>query len=213
DLVGERDRDDLRMFVTHELGNRARVHPLQCLETLARASEEDAIDDACRLVLAERADQHFAQVLIDADTERGLLFHGRRELIENLRDLLTRDVLQLRHCRADSLHVLRTHVLHHFGGLLLAERKQQDRGTLRAAAHLLLLRRATHRYPPTISRLAQRAPGPDSRASALARFDLRSRAPQPMCSLRPAEPPVRAMQGCTPASVRRAALSRADAGR
>ena len=97
------------------------------------------------LVFAQRADQHLAQVVIDADAERGLALDRRRELGEHLAHFLARNVLQLRHRGADALHILRAHVLHDFGGFLLAERQQQNGGALRAVALVLFVLSAHER--------------------------------------------------------------------
>src|SRR5690606_22862788 len=112
----------LRMLVTDKLGDGARVHPLQRLEALARPSEKYAIDDTRRLVLSQSIDQHLAQVLVDTHAERRLLLDRGGELIEDLHDLLSRYVLELRHRRADALNVLCPHVLEHRRRLLLAAR-------------------------------------------------------------------------------------------
>ena len=81
DLVGievrQHDGDDLRMLVAHQLGDRARVHPLERFEALALAAEADAIHEARGLVVAERIHQHLAHEFVAAHAERGLLLEPR----------------------------------------------------------------------------------------------------------------------------------------
>jgi hypothetical protein len=151
------DGHDLRMLVADQVGDRARVHPLQHLHARAVAPEQDAVDDAAGLVLAEGLHQHLAHVVIGTDADRRLLVERDGEFADDGLDLLARDGTDPGHGLADLLHFLRRHVLEHLGGFDLAERKHQDRGLLDAAEFALLVR---HRSPSIPSRPGRRGADP-----------------------------------------------------
>ena len=46
--------DDLRVLVAHQLGHRARLHPLQAFDAADVAALQDAVEQQVGLVLAER---------------------------------------------------------------------------------------------------------------------------------------------------------------
>ena len=142
--IGEHDRDDLRMLVADELGHGARVHPLERFEALARGPDVDAVDDARGLVFAERIHEHLAQELVRADADGGLLLDHGREVREHGAHFLARHIRRAAPSPCRALHFPRAHVLEDLRGFLLAERQQQDRGALGAAAALRLVR-LTHR--------------------------------------------------------------------
>jgi len=155
--VRQDDGDDLRVFVANELGHRARIHPLERLEALALAAETDAIHERIGLFVAQRADQHPAYEIIATDAERSLALQLRGECIEHAAHFIARHAGELGHGAAETLHVLRAHVLENFRRLGLTERQQQDGGALDATAALGYFR---HRSPPRLSQLALRASDP-----------------------------------------------------
>src|SRR5262249_7841084 len=96
-------------------GDAARIHPLQGLETLARAAEQDAIDEAVGLVLAQRIGEHRADVLVGAYADGSLGIGFFEELPASLGDFGFRERPDTGHPAADSLNVFGTQVLKPFG--------------------------------------------------------------------------------------------------
>ena len=84
-------------------------------------SEQNAVDQTRRLVLAERVDQRLADELIGSYSERRLCLDGCRELSDHGSNLGTRYIGHLCHRCADALYVLRTHELQNVGRFLLTE--------------------------------------------------------------------------------------------
>src|SRR6187401_1817387 len=142
------------MFVADEFRDRARVHPLERIEALALAAEPDAFHERIGFLVAERVDEHLAHELVAADAERSLDLELARERGEHFAYFVARHARELGHGTAETLNVLRAHVLEDFRGLALAERQQQDGGAFDAAAFFGGFR---HRWPPTPSRPARRA--------------------------------------------------------
>ena len=120
------------MLVANELGDRARVHPLERLEALALAAEPDAIHQRVGFFVAERVDQHLAHEFIAADAERGLALELGGERAEHVAHFVTRHAGELGHGTPEALHVLGAHVLEDFRRLALTERQQQDGGAFHA---------------------------------------------------------------------------------
>ena len=129
--VGEHDGHDLRVLQADDLRDRTRVHPLQGLQALGVAPEQDAVDEAAGLVLAQGLHEDLADVLVGADAERGLLVDRAHEVLQDLADLPLADG-ERGHGRTDLLDLLGPHVPQDGGGILLAERHQEDGGALGA---------------------------------------------------------------------------------
>src|SRR3569833_1177202 len=161
--IGEDDGDDLRVLEPDDLGHRARVHPLERLEALARRAGDDAIHEIARLFIAERRHLDIADVVFDTAAERGLIAHGLDELAPHRLALRGGDVIDRGHREAELLHLLGREVFHDLGRGLLTHRHQQYGRALHAPADAFTL---SHRSPPNSSRPARRAWGPGSRGSA-----------------------------------------------
>ena len=122
------DGQHLRMFLPDDLGNRARVHPLEDVQALALPAHQDAVDDAAGLVLAQGVGQHLADVVVGADLDVGLTIQRHHEIPDHTGDLVARGRLDLRHGGTQALHGLRIQVLEHRGGFVLAQGQQQHCG-------------------------------------------------------------------------------------
>jgi hypothetical protein len=130
--VDQDRRDDLRVLVAQQLGDRSGVHPLEALDAGDVGALQDAVEQQGGLVFAERLAQHRADVLVGVVDEAQLLLGDRMEELQHGLEALARDRLHARDRLADALHFLRRQVLQHLGGVFLAERHQQDRGILEA---------------------------------------------------------------------------------
>ncbi len=147
--ISQHDGDDLRVLEPDELGDFPRVHPFQRLQPFGRAADVDTVDDAGGFVLAQRVDQHLAQKFLRADPYGRLAFHGRVEFGDDALDLVARDAAQLRHGRADALHLFCAHVLEYLGGFGFPECQQQNGSALGARARAVLAFPFIHRWPPS----------------------------------------------------------------
>jgi len=54
---------DLRVFIADQFGDRCRIHPLQAFYATSVAIVQDAIEQAGRLVVAQRFGQHAADII------------------------------------------------------------------------------------------------------------------------------------------------------
>ena len=126
--VGDDDGLNLRVLVANHIGNGTRLHPLQAVQATGTATEQDAVDQVARLVLAQRRGEHLADVGIGTHTEAGLVADDVDELGHHLLDLLAMDIAHASHGHADALHFLRPEVTQHLRGIGFAQRKQQNRG-------------------------------------------------------------------------------------
>jgi len=114
------------MFVADDIGHGARLHPLEAVQAAGVATQQDAVDQAVGLVLAQRLGEHLADVAVGTDAQAGLVADDLDELAHDLLDLLAMDVAHLRHRHAYALDLLGSHVPQHLRGIGLTQRQQQD---------------------------------------------------------------------------------------
>ena len=126
--VGDDDGLDLRVLVANHIGNGARLHPLQAVQTTGAAAKENAVDEVARLVLAQRRSEHLADIAVGADTQAGLVADDLDELTHDLLDLLAVDIAHAGHGDADALYFLRPEVAQHLRGIGLTQREQENGG-------------------------------------------------------------------------------------
>ncbi len=124
--IGHHDGLDLWMLVADHIGHGTRLHPLQAVQTAGVAAQQDTIDQAAGLVLAQCLGQHLADVAVGADAQTGLVADDLDELAHHLLDLCLLHVAHLRHGRTDALDLFRTEVAQHLRRIGLAQREQQD---------------------------------------------------------------------------------------
>ncbi|MNO88654.1 hypothetical protein D3C76_801100 [compost metagenome] len=105
------------MLVANHVGDRARLHPLQAVEAAGVAAQQDAIDQAVGLVLAQCLGEHLAHVIVGTHAQAGLVADDVDELAHHLLDLLTVHVTHLRHGHADTLDLFGPHVAQHLGSV------------------------------------------------------------------------------------------------
>jgi hypothetical protein len=65
--------DDLRMFIGDEVRYRTGIHPLQAFDAAGVAVVQDAVEQACGLVIAQCFIQHVADVVAGIHADGGLL--------------------------------------------------------------------------------------------------------------------------------------------
>ncbi|MNO22718.1 hypothetical protein D3C76_125030 [compost metagenome] len=123
------------MLVANHVGDRARLHPFQAVQAAGIATQQDAVDQAIGLVLAQGLGEHLADIAVGADAQAGLVADDLDELAHHLLDLLAVHVAHLRHGHANPLDLLGAHVPKHLRGIGFAQRQQQD-GCLVHAAQL-----------------------------------------------------------------------------
>ena len=128
--VEVRDHDclDLRVFVTDDVSDCARLHPFQAVEAAGVAAEQDAVDQAVGLVFAQGLGEHLAYVVVGSDAETGLIADDVDELAHHLLDLFAMDVAHLRHGHADALNLFGPHVAQHLRSIGRTQGQQQNRG-------------------------------------------------------------------------------------
>ncbi len=124
--VGDHDGLDLRVLVADHIGNGARLHPLEAVQATGVATEQDAVDQAVGLVLAQCLVEHLADVGIGAHAQAGLVADDFDELAHHLLDLVTVHIAHLGHGHTHPLYFLGPHVPQHLGRVGLAQRKQED---------------------------------------------------------------------------------------
>ena len=129
--LGEEAGDDLRVLVADQLGDHARLHPLQGLDAGATGAGQDAVDDRLGPALAERTGKSPLHVLDAIDGEAGGVGLAE-EVADDHFGAVARDLLEGGHARADRLDLAGIHVFHDLRGVTLAERHQEDRSTVNA---------------------------------------------------------------------------------
>jgi hypothetical protein len=117
--------------------DRARVHPLQRLESLVRPAGRYTVHDAGRLALTQRCGERRADIFFRIRTDRRLRFHVLEEQIERSAHLPGRYVSHLDHRGPQPLYFTGAQQLDDLTCGRLAQRKQQrrrlaDSGTGRA---------------------------------------------------------------------------------
>ena len=122
--------DDLRVFVQNQLCHRRRIHPLQAFDAAGVAAHHDAVNQITRLVVTQRVGQHGAQVFIRVQSQGRFFFGSEAKGAQHLVDLFTGNRLQIRHRRAEFLHLARTQVLEHFARAFFSQRQQQNGAAL-----------------------------------------------------------------------------------
>ena len=135
-LIGVQVRDDdgldLRVLETDDVGYRTRFHPLQAVETAGVAAQQNPVDQAVCLVLAQCLGEHLADVAVRADADAGLIADHVDELAHHLLDLLAVHVAHLRHGHADPLNLFGAHVAQYLSGVRLTQGEEQNRGFIHA---------------------------------------------------------------------------------
>ncbi len=126
--VSHHDRLDLRVLVTDHVGNRPRLHPLEAVQAAGVAAQQDPVDQAVGLVLAQCLGEHLAHIVVGTDAQAGLIADDVDELTHHLLDLFTVHVAHLCHGHAHTLDLLGPHVAQHLGSVGRTQGQQQDRG-------------------------------------------------------------------------------------
>ena len=142
--VRENRRDDLRMLGFHDLGDRARLHPLQGIDAGRFPALEDSAEQRTGASLAERIGHDLLQVIVRADADRRLALDRDEHLTEHVGHALARHVGKAGHRKPELLHLFDVHVPQHGSRGLLTESHQENCGTfgaldLRCFSHCLQL--------------------------------------------------------------------------
>ena len=83
----EHQRDDLRMLVLDQIGDRARIHPLERFEPRALLLRGDPREHVFGAVMAQRLFHDVLDLRTRAEAQRGALAGTEHELVEHLVDL------------------------------------------------------------------------------------------------------------------------------
>ncbi len=105
--VDQDHRDDLRMFIAQQLGNRCAVHPFQAFDTGNVAALQDAVEQDGGLFIAQRALEHGPDIFIVVGNQRALIARQFGEAVDHLVDAFARDRLQARDGFTQPLHFFR----------------------------------------------------------------------------------------------------------
>ncbi len=131
--IGDHDGLDLRVLVANDVGDGARFHPLQAVQTAGVATQQDAVDEAVGFVFAQGLSEHLANVAVGADAHAGLVADDVDEFAHHLLDLLAVHVAHLRHGHAHALNLFRAHVTQHLRSIRLTQGEEQDRSLINSA--------------------------------------------------------------------------------
>ncbi|MNH26614.1 hypothetical protein D3C79_866760 [compost metagenome] len=131
--VGDHDGLNLRVLEADHIRHRPWLHPLEAVQAAGVAAQQDAVDQAVGLVLAQGLVEHLADITVGPHTQTGLIADDVDKLAHHLLDLVAVHVAHLRHGHAHPLHFLGPHVPQYLGSIGLAQREQQDRRFVDAA--------------------------------------------------------------------------------
>ncbi len=127
--VHQDGRNDLRVFVLDQVGNRRGIHPLQAFDTGGLARLQDARDKVRCLVVTERLGQYRTDVVVGVDMNRSMFFGCLQEFVQDALDLGAGNRFQRSHGVTELLYLARAKMLEHLGGVILAQSDEQ-RGAL-----------------------------------------------------------------------------------
>ncbi len=105
----QNDGDHLGVLAADHVGDRARIHPLQDLQSSAALPRQDTAQHRCGFVLTQRALEHLLHVVGGTQTQTRLLFERHDEFVEHEVDSLLRQIGHRYHRRAQGLNFLRVH--------------------------------------------------------------------------------------------------------
>ena len=109
------------MFIANDVANGPGLHPLESIEAGGIAANQDAIDQAGCLVVAERLGEHRPDVLVIAYAKPGLPAYGINKLVHHVGHFVLADILHLSHGHAHTLDLFGAHVLEDFCGIRFAQ--------------------------------------------------------------------------------------------
>ncbi|MOA11568.1 hypothetical protein D3C78_1315170 [compost metagenome] len=124
--VGDHDGLDLRVLEADHIRHRPWLHPLEAVQAAGVAAQQDAVDQAVGLVLAQGLVEHLADITVGTYAQAGLVADDLDELAHHLLDLLAVHVAHLSHGHTDPLHFFGAHVPQYLGGIGLTQREQKD---------------------------------------------------------------------------------------
>ena len=130
--IRDDQRDNLRMFVDDQFGDRSGIHPVENLDRAVGARGRDPAENGFSLVVTQRARHHIADVISGAEAEAGLLLDDRKELVQNPVHCILVEALHRIHGGAEMLHLARRQVTDDLGRLVLADQHHQDGRFLRS---------------------------------------------------------------------------------